>query len=102
MASATTELMPGWTSRLDRDPATGTVRAVTWTAAAGVGIAAGQFGLFRVAVMLPNTPKLSFAVTQNYSDGAVVHWDQPPLPGADPEHPRPTLTLASGRPIPSD
>ncbi|MFY9917274.1 MAG: DUF1775 domain-containing protein [Mycobacterium sp.] len=98
VAAATTEPMPGWTSRLDRDNATGTVRAVTWTAATGVGIEAGQFGLFRVTVTLPKAPKLSFAVTQNYSDGTVVHWDQPPLPGADPEHPRPTLTLASGPP----
>src|SRR5918996_2970311 len=43
VASATTELMPGWTARLDRDPATDTIRAVTWSAAAGVGIEAGQF-----------------------------------------------------------
>jgi uncharacterized protein YcnI len=102
VASAMTELMPGWTARLDREPATGTVRAVTWTAVPGVGIAAGQFGLFRVAVTLPNTPKLSFPVTQTYSDGTQVRWDQPPLPGADVEHPTPTLTLASGPPIRSD
>ena len=102
VATATTEPMPGWTARLDRDPATGTILAVTWTAGAGVGIAAGQFGLFQVAVRLPDTPKLSFPVTQTYSDGTVVHWDQPALPGADPEHPRPTLVLTSRPPIPSD
>jgi uncharacterized protein YcnI len=102
VASATTEPMPGWTARLDRDPATGMVRAVTWTAAAGVGIEAGEFALFRLAVTLPNTPKLSFPVTQTYSDGTVVRWDQPPLPGADVKHPTPTLTLASTPPINSD
>ena len=37
VASARTEVMPGWTARLDRDAAAGTVSAVTWTAAAGHG-----------------------------------------------------------------
>lgn len=33
VTSARTEVMPGWTARLDRDAAAGTVRSVTWTAA---------------------------------------------------------------------
>ena len=37
VGSARTEVMPGWTARLDRDPAAGKVSAVTWTAAAGYG-----------------------------------------------------------------
>ena len=98
VTSARTELMSGWTARLDHEPTQDTVRSVTWTAAPGVGIATGQFGLFRVAITLPNTPQLSFAVTQTYTDGTVEHWDQPPLPGADVEHPAPTLILASGPP----
>ncbi len=91
VTSAATELMSGWTARLDRDTAAGTTRSVTWTAAPGVGIARDQFALFRVAVTLPNTDTVSLPATQTYDDGTVVHWDQPPrarwrrarTPGAD-------------------
>jgi len=96
VASASTELMPGWTAKLNRDTAAGTTRAVTWTAAPGIGVAPDQFALFRVAVTLPNTDSVSFPATQTYSDGTVVRWDQPPLPGgAEPEYPIPTLTLTA-------
>jgi hypothetical protein len=37
VASARTESKPGWTARLERDTAAGTVRSVTWTAAARRG-----------------------------------------------------------------
>ncbi|CDO07866.1 DUF1775 domain-containing protein [Mycolicibacterium cosmeticum] len=94
VASARTELMPGWTARLDRDSAAGTVRSVTWTAAPQVGISPEQFGLFRVSVTLPNQDDVSFPATQTYSDGTVVRWDQPPLPGGgEPEYPAPELSL---------
>src|ERR1700754_4600103 len=43
VASASAETMPGWTSRLDRDAASGTVRSVTWTAAPNGGIGVDQF-----------------------------------------------------------
>src|SRR6478672_7728776 len=96
VASASTELMPGWTAKLDRDAAAGITRAVTWTAAPGIGVAPDQFALFRVAVTLPNTDSVSFPTTQTYSDGTVVRWDQPPLPGgAEPEYPIPTLILTA-------
>ena len=96
VASASTELMPGWTAKLDRDTAAGIVRAVTWTAAPGVGVAPDQFALFRVAVTLPNTDMVSFPATQTYNDTTVVRWDQPPLPGGgEPEYPVPTLTLTA-------
>ncbi|OCB53549.1 nuclear export factor GLE1 [Mycobacterium vulneris] len=94
VASARTEVMPGWTAKLDRDTAAGTVRTVTWTAAPGVGISSEQFALFRVSVTLPDAATASFPVTQTYSDGAVVRWDQAPLPdGSEPEHPVPQLAL---------
>jgi uncharacterized protein YcnI len=97
VASARTETMPGWTAKLDRDGASGTVRSVTWTAAAGGGIPADQFALFRLSVQLPNTDTVSFPATQTYADGSVVKWDQPPLPGGgEPEHPVPMLTLGTG------
>jgi uncharacterized protein YcnI len=103
VASASTESMPGWTAKLDRDAASGTVRSVTWTAAPNGGIGVDQFGLFRISVQLPDTDTVSFPATQTYSDGSIVKWDQPPLPGGgEPEHPAPTLTLAAGTAPPHD
>jgi uncharacterized protein YcnI len=100
VASARAEVMPGWTTRLDRDAAAGTVRSVTWTAAPSVGITADQFALFRISVALPDQPSVTLPATQTYSDGTVVRWDQPPLPdGGEPEHPAPVLEL-SGTPAP--
>jgi uncharacterized protein YcnI len=100
VASARAEVMPGWTTRLDRDVAAGTVSSVTWSAAPSVGISPDQFALFRISVTLPNQPSVSLPATQTYSDGEVVRWDQPPLPGGgEPEHPAPLLEL-SGTPAP--
>jgi uncharacterized protein YcnI len=92
-----TEAQPGWTAKLDRDAASGTVHSVTWTAAPNGGIPVDQFGLFRISAKLPDADTVSFPATQTYADGAVVKWDQPLVPGAaEPEHPAPTLTLAAG------
>lgn len=94
VASASTEVMPGWTAKLDRDTAAGTVRSVTWTAAPSVGISSDQFALFNVSVTLPNQPSVTLPATQTYSDGTVVRWDQPPLANGDePEFPAPVLNL---------
>src|ERR1700753_4028017 len=38
LASAHAEATPGWTVKVDRDAAAGTVRSVTWTAAPSGGI----------------------------------------------------------------
>jgi uncharacterized protein YcnI len=96
VASARTEVMPGWTARMDRDAAAGTVRAVTWTAAPGTGISSDQFALFRISVKLPEGESVSFPATQTYSDGTVVRWDQPPAPdGSEPEYPAPVLTMTT-------
>jgi uncharacterized protein YcnI len=97
VASARTEAMPGWTAKLDRDAASGIVRSVTWTVAPNGGIQADQFALFRMSVQLPDAATVSFPATQTYSDGSIVKWDQPPLPGGgEPERPAPMLTLAAG------
>lgn len=99
VASARTEVMPGWTAKLDRDTAAGTVRSVTWTAAPGVGISPEQFALFRLSVKLPDAATAGFPTTQTYSDGSVVRWDQAPLPdGSEPEHPAPQLALTGTPP----
>ncbi len=103
VASARTEVMQGWTASLDRDNAAGTVRSVTWTADPKVGISSDQFALFRVSVKLPNADTVAFPTTQTYSDGTVVRWDQPPLPGGgEPEHPAPTLRLDGAAPTGMD
>jgi uncharacterized protein YcnI len=97
VASARTEVMPGWTARLDRDAAAGTVRSVTWTAAPAVGISPDQFALFNVSVTLPKQRSITLPATQTYADGTVVRWDQPPLANGDePEFPVPMLNLAGG------
>ena len=94
LTSVRAEVMPGWSTRLDRDTAAGTVRSVTWTAAPGTGISSDQFALFRLTVKLPDAKTVSLPATQTYSDGTVVRWDQAELPGGgEPEHPAPTLSL---------
>jgi uncharacterized protein YcnI len=98
VASASTEATPGWTARLDRDAAAGTVRSVTWTAAPGTGIGADQFALFRISVKLPDTATINLPATQTYSDGTVVKWDQPTPPGgAEPEYPAPEIALTGAK-----
>jgi uncharacterized protein YcnI len=95
VASARTEVMPGWSAALDRDTAAGTVRSVTWTADPRIGISSDQFALFRVSVKLPDGDSVAFPTTQTYSDGTVVRWDQAPTPdGGEPDYPVPTLSLA--------
>jgi uncharacterized protein YcnI len=99
VASARTEVMPGWTARLDKDTGAGTVRSVTWTADPRLGISTDQFALFRVSVKLPDADSVAFPTTQTYSDGTVVRWDQPPLSdGSEPEYPAPMLSLTGAAP----
>lgn len=103
VASASTETMSGWTAKLDRDAASGSVRSVTWTAVPNGGIPVDQFALFRMSVQLPDSDTVSFPATQTYSDGSIVKWDQPPLPdGGEPEHPVPMLSLAAGPAAPHE
>ncbi len=97
VASASTELLPGWTAKLERDGANGAYRAVTFTAAPNAGIGADQFERFPVSIQLPDADSVTFPVVQTYADGTVVRWDQPMLPGGgEPEYPAPELALHSG------
>jgi uncharacterized protein YcnI len=103
LTSVRTEVMPGWTTRLDRATAAGTVSAITWSAAPGTGISTDQFALFRMSLKLPEGQSVSFPATQTYSDGTVVHWDQPALPdGGEPEYPAPVLTLSGSETATAD
>jgi len=96
VSSASTDVMPGWTAKLDRDP-NGAYRSATFTAAPNAGIPPGQFELFALSIQLPDADSVTFPVVQTYADGTVVHWDQPPLPNGDePEFPAPALALAAG------
>jgi len=97
LASVLTTPMPGWTATVAKDPTTSAPTSVTWTASPGTSIGDGQFGQFPLSVeSLPQTSTLSLPVTQTYSDGSVVKWDQPPnSDGSEPEHPVPTVTLAA-------
>ena len=99
VASASTDVLPGWTAKLDKDAAAGTVKSITWTAPSGGGIPADQFELFPMQITLPDTDSVTFPTTQTYADGTVVHWDQPAPPGAaEPEHPVPKLELTGAAP----
>ena len=93
LTSVTTSATPGWTTQVDRDLQAGTVKAVTWTASPGAGIAQGEFEQFRLLVRLPKTATATFPAVQTYADGTVVRWDQPGGPAA--AHPVPTLTLSA-------
>ncbi|WP_280510481.1 YcnI family protein [Nocardia farcinica] len=95
--SARTEPLPGWTARVDRNDKSEAV-SVTWTADPGnPGVQPGQFQRFVVSIgPLPSAETVSFPAEQTYSDGRVVAWNQPPAAdGSEPEHPAPTLTLAT-------
>ncbi len=98
LKSARTAPMPGWTSTVQKDPASATATSVTWTADPGVSVGPGQFQQFVLSAgPLPEQDQVEFPATQTYSDGKVVQWDQQPNPdGSEPDKPAPTLTLAAG------
>ncbi len=99
LSSVRTAPLPGWTATIAKNPATAAPESVTWTAQPGTSISGTQFGQFQLSVgPLPKTGTLAFPADQTYSDGSVVHWDQPPnADGSEPEHPVPTVKLAAAR-----
>jgi periplasmic copper chaperone A len=72
-------------------------RTLTWVAQPGTQIAPGQYQEFAFATdALPAAGEVALPVAQVYSDGTVVRWDEPSLPGkAEPEHPAPTFTITA-------
>ena len=109
IASVLVQPHPGWTfkavtAKLDKpittddgDSITEAVAEIDWTAnSAADAIKPGEFGQFLgSAGPLPEVDSLAFAAIQTYSDGSVVDWNQTAAPGsAEPDHPKPTLTLA--------
>jgi periplasmic copper chaperone A len=72
---------------------------VTWTAASGGGIGAGEFQQFLLSMgqMPENVDMLEFPTIQTYDNGDEVSWVQEtPASGEEPEFPAPTLTLEAG------
>jgi periplasmic copper chaperone A len=109
LASVSVQPVPGWTyeettAKLDPpvvtddgDKLSERVSVVEFDAAAGGGIAPGQFQEFSLAVgPIPKVDSLVFNVVQSYSDGKDVAWIEPTVAGSpEPEHPAPVLTLSA-------
>jgi uncharacterized protein YcnI len=103
-----TKPMPGWTAAVTEAPlpkpvtvggatVTKAPRTVTWTAQPGNKIAPGEYQDFSFATdALPAAGEMLLPVAQHYSDGTVVNWTDPTVPGkAEPEHPAPAFTVAA-------
>jgi uncharacterized protein YcnI len=116
-AEVSAKSLPGWSiatteKHLDKPITTDegftltkAVSSVTWTAEKGHGIAPGQFNEFELSVgpFPKGRGSISLPTRQTYSDGSVVTWDQPtPASGKEPEHPVPTLNLASSSAVPTN
>jgi uncharacterized protein YcnI len=105
LSNASPATPPGWTAQVNMvnlktpvkmasDTVTQAVSSIVWTAAPGAGIPANDFQEFSFWTEgLPtNTSKLVFTAVQTYSNGKVVTWNQPTVPGApDPDNPAPEL-----------
>lgn len=109
-AFVSAKVKPGWTieqktEKLDTPVETGgftiskAVTTVTWTATRQAAIGPGEFDEFDLSVgpFADDVDELAFPTTQMYSDGEIVHWDEPtPADGTEPENPAPTLSLTGG------
>ena len=107
-----TRPVPGWTVASTEQPlpkpvvfegttVTKAVRTVTWTADRHTRIGPGEYQEFALAVgPLPAAgTTVRLPVSQTYSDGEVVHWDQAtPAGGEEPEHPAPQLQITAAQP----
>jgi uncharacterized protein YcnI len=101
--------VPGWTSTVDKTKlaapiksddgdVTEAVSRITWTAAQGSEIKAGEYQNFDVSAgPLPkDATSITFKALQTYSDGDIVRWIEESTPGGpEPDHPAPTLKLTS-------
>jgi uncharacterized protein YcnI len=108
LTSLRAQPVPGWTvtlttSRLpepqvddDGTQVTQAVSVVEYRAAAGGGIAPGEFQEFALSGgRFPDAQKLTFNVVQGYSDGTETAWIEPTVDGqAKPQHPAPVLSLS--------
>ncbi|HVS69017.1 MAG TPA: YcnI family protein [Mycobacteriales bacterium] len=109
VASASPQLVPGWTIKTKQvklpQPVTtddGTITTgvgeIVWTAngtTAKDGVPPGDFQQFFVSAgTLPERAKMTFRAVQTYSDHSVVKWIEPTIDGQpEPDHPAPSLAL---------
>jgi uncharacterized protein YcnI len=115
LASLSPRALDGWTISTAKAPlpkpvttddgtVTEYVSQITWTAS-GSGIPPEQYQDFALSAgPLPSGGTMVFTVDQFYSDGTVVHWDQPsPAGKPEPENPAPVLEVSDpARPSASD
>ncbi|MEX5237415.1 YcnI family protein [Kocuria arenosa] len=109
-ASVRTQPVEGWNAEITEEelatPATvgeGAITeaasTITWTADAEHAIAPGEFQTFTISVgPLPGEEgkQIVLPVSQTYTDGRTVAWDQPATEGGEePEHPAPSLTVTA-------
>jgi uncharacterized protein YcnI len=109
LASVSAKPLAGWEVRVVEAPLptpvtvegttlTRAPRTVVWTAVDRTArIAPGQYQEFSLlAGPLPGPGTLTLPAIQTYSDGKVVHWDQPtPASGEEPESPAPTVEVTA-------
>src|SRR4051794_27971934 len=109
IANVSIKPVPGWTATTQTEPlnppvtdddgnkVTEAISQITWTADPGAGIKPGEYQTFSISAgPLPKTDSLVLPTVQGYDDGTEVAWIDPTVQGqAEPEHPAPTLTLAS-------
>ena len=108
LPSVAVKPLPGWTVSVTEGPLpkpvtvdgttlTKAPRTITWTASAAAALGPDQYQDFSLAVApLPSPGELVFPVTQTYSDGTVVQWDQPsPAGKPEPEHPAPAFVVTA-------
>lgn len=108
IAAVAVKPVPGWTAttttthldtpiKTDDGTVTDVVSQITWTAAAGQGIAPGQYQDFTISAgPLPTSGTLAFPTIQTYSDGTQVAWIDPTVKGQpEPEHPAPTVSVSA-------
>lgn len=114
LPSVAVKPVPGWTVSVtegllpkpvtvDGTTLTKAPRTITWTASAAAALGPDQYQDFSLAVApLPSPGELVFPVTQTYSDGTVVRWDQPsPAGRPEPEHPAPEFVVTATAPDPA-
>jgi uncharacterized protein YcnI len=114
LTSLRAQPVPGWTVTLTPttiDPPVEVhgervdtaVSVVEFRAAAGGGIAPGEFQEFALSGgPFPEADQLTFNAVQVYSDGSEAAWIEPTVAGqAEPQFPAPVLTLAPAGAVPT-
>jgi uncharacterized protein YcnI len=91
ITDATPSALPGWTVTVAKQD---TVSSVVWT---GGRVQPGTYQDFPVSVAVPDEPgRLTFKALQTYATGEVVRWIDATEEGQpEPEHPAPTVTVAT-------